>query len=273
MSERTHYPPGVPCWVETLQPDPDAATRFYAELFGWQYVGPGPMPGEPPGRYFVARLRGRDVAGVGTKPAQAAPPGAFWATHISVESVERAAAQASDAGGAVLVAPFDVAPAGRMAVLRDPAGATFCVWEAEERRGAELVNEPKAWAMSSLITRDPDRARSFYARLFNWQTESLDAGENAMYLCRLSGYVGGEPQQPVPRDVVAVMLPACDTLPDNRAAEWSVDFWIDNADAATLKASALGAAVLVPPYDVPGFRRATIADPQGAVFSISQLRY
>jgi uncharacterized protein len=272
MSERTHYPAGVPCWVETLQPDPDAATRFYSELFGWQYVGPGPMPGEPPGRYFVARLRGRDVAGVGSKPAQA-PPGAFWATHISVESVERVAAQAADAGGAVLVAPFDVAPAGRMAVLRDPAGATFCVWEAEERQGAELVNESKAWAMSALITRDPDRARSFYERLFDWKTESLNMGESVIHLCRLPGYVGGEPQQPVPRDVVAVMLPASDTFPNDRSAEWSVDFWVDDADAAALKAASLGAKVLVPPYDAPGFRRATIADPQGAVFSISQLRY
>jgi uncharacterized protein len=272
MSERTHYPPGVPCWVETLQPDPEAATRFYSELFGWQYDGPGPTPGEPPGRYFVARLRGRDVAGVGSKPVQT-PPGAFWATHISVESVDRVAAQAWDAGGAVLVAPFDVAPAGRMAVLRDPAGATFCLWEAKERHGAGVVNESKAWAMSSLITRDPDRVRNFYGRLFNWETESLDAGESAIYLCRLPGYVGGEPQQPVPRDVVAVMLSPNDTFPNDRSAEWSVDFWIDDVDAAALKANALGAKVLVPPYDAPGFRRATIADPQGAVFSISQLRY
>jgi uncharacterized protein len=73
--------------------------------------------------------------------------------------------------------------------------------------------------------------------------------------------------------VVAVMLPAGDTFPSDRSAEWSVDFWIDDADSAALKASALGARVLVPPYDAPGFRRATIADPQGAVFSISQLRY
>jgi uncharacterized protein len=272
MSERTHYPPGVPCWVETLQPDPDAATRFYAELFGWQYVGPGPMPGEPPGRYFLARLRGRDVAGVGSKPDQA-PPGAFWATHISVESVDRVAAQVAQAGGTVLVAPFDVAPAGRMAVLRDPSGATFCVWEANERQGAELVNEPKAWAMSSLITRDPDRAHSFYARLFNWKTERLDMGESTIHLCRLPGYVGGEPQQPVPRDVVAVMFPASAAFPNGRPAEWSVDFWIDDTDAAARKANALGAKVLAEPHDAPGFRRATIADPQGAVFSISQLRY
>lgn len=273
MSERTHYPPGVPCWVDTLQPDPDAATRFYAELFGWQYVGPGPMPGEPPGRYFVARVRGRDVAGVGSQPPRVAPMGVFWDTYISVENVEEAAARAWDAGGAVVVAPFNVPPAGRMAVLRDPGGATFCAWESRGRAGAQLVNEPGTWAMSSLITRDADGARAFYARVFNWKTESLGADESAMYLCRLSGYVGGEPQQPVPRDVVAVMLPACDTFPADRSAEWSVDFWIDDADATAAKADALGAKVLVPPHDTPGFRRATIADPQGAVFSISQLRY
>lgn len=274
MSERTHYPPGVPCWVDTLQPDPDAATRFYGELFGWQYAGPGPMPGEPPGRYFVARLRGRDVAGVGSQPARVAPMGVFWDTYIAVEDVERAAAQTWDAGGAVIAGPFDVAPAGRIAVLRDPAGATFCAWESRERAGAQLVNEPGAWAMSTLLTRDPEGAKTFYSTVFAWEAESFTEGESGVYLWRRPGYVGGEPQQPVPRDVVAVMVDTKTNVSLRELpAHWSVDFWIGDADAAAAKAAALGATVLVPPYDSPGFRRATIADPQGAAFSISQLRY
>ena len=68
MSERDDYEPGVPCWIDTLQPDPEAAMAFYAELFGWEPAGPGEMPGDPPGRYFVARLRGRDIGGIGSQP-------------------------------------------------------------------------------------------------------------------------------------------------------------------------------------------------------------
>ena len=59
MSERDRYPAGVPCWVETLQPDPRAAAAFYAGVLGWEFTGPGPMPGG--GNYYVGRLGGRDV--------------------------------------------------------------------------------------------------------------------------------------------------------------------------------------------------------------------
>jgi predicted enzyme related to lactoylglutathione lyase len=70
MPERNDYPPGVPCWVDMLQPDAQAAARFYGELMGWTFEGPGTMPGNPPGQYFVARLDGRDVAGIGSRPSK-----------------------------------------------------------------------------------------------------------------------------------------------------------------------------------------------------------
>jgi predicted enzyme related to lactoylglutathione lyase len=63
MKAQVTYPPGVPCWVETLAADPEAAAAFYTELFGWEIVGPGPMS-DPDGRFYVARVGGRDVAGI-----------------------------------------------------------------------------------------------------------------------------------------------------------------------------------------------------------------
>ena len=79
MSEREEYPPGVPCWVETLQPDPEAALGFYGPLFGWEFSEPGP------GQYFVARIGGRDVAGIGSLRGLAIPS---WNTYIRAERVE-----------------------------------------------------------------------------------------------------------------------------------------------------------------------------------------
>jgi predicted enzyme related to lactoylglutathione lyase len=265
MSERNHYPPGVPCWVDTLQPDPEAATRFYAELFGWEFVRPGAMPGEPPGRYFVAQLRGKEVAGVGSTPSQGPPPA--WNTYVSVTSADEAAERATRGGGTVIVAAFDAPPAGRLAVLGDPAGAVICIWESLHRQGAQLVNEPSAWALSLLHSADPDGAKAFYAEVFGWESEPFAIGEGEITLWRLPGYVGGQPEQPAPRDVVGVMLP----LDDDAPPHWSVDFWIDDADAAAAKAPSLGGKVVVPPYDSPGFRSAVLADPQGAVFSVSKL--
>ena len=260
MSERDQYPAGVPCWVETLQPDVQAAMDFYGPLFGWDFAGPGLMPGDPPGKYFVARLRGRDVAGIGSSPEGSGATS--WITHVRVDNVDQTAARTRSAGGEVLAGPFDAAPAGRLVVLADPSGAVLCAWEAGAREGAQTVNEPSAWAMSTLHTTDPEGSIAFYKAVFGWQPELF----GPVTLWRLPGYVGGEPKQPVPRDVVGVMV-------SNGASQphWSVDFWIADADATADSAVKLGGKVIVPPHDVPGFRNAVIADPQGAVLSVSRL--
>jgi predicted enzyme related to lactoylglutathione lyase len=271
MSERSRYQPGAPCWVDTLQPDPEAAMRFYSELFGWEFVGSGHMPGGSPGQYFVARLRGRDVAGVGSQPAAGAPPTPAWNTYIAVANAEKTVERANNAGGVILAGPLDALPAGRLAVLTDPAGARFCIWEPGLRQGAQLVNEASAWALSLLHTGDLTRAQAFYADVFGWRHEAFEtAGE--LTLCRLPGYVGGQPEQPVPRDVVAVMVPLDRAAaPAEEPPHWSVDFWTDDTDAAASKAPALGGRVVVPPYSPPGFRTAVLSDPHGAVFSVSTL--
>jgi predicted enzyme related to lactoylglutathione lyase len=263
MSERDHYPPGVPCWVDTGQPDPHAAVDFYADVFGWEFVGPGEMPDG--GLYFVARKEGRDVAGVGSLPPTVAGPA--WSTYVAVNSVEEASEQARAAGGEVIAGPFDAPPAGRMAVLGDPAGAVLCVWEAGERKGSQRVNEPGAWSMSMLSTDDPDGAARFYGAVFGGERDIVEAGGATFTLWRLPGYLGGEPQQPVPRDVVGVMAPPTPDVP----AAWSVDFWVSDTDAAASRATARGGSVIVEPHEMSGFRNAVLADPQGAVFSVSQL--
>jgi predicted enzyme related to lactoylglutathione lyase len=264
MSQRDEYPPGVPCWIDTLQPDPDAAGAFYAALFGWELVGPGAMPGDAQGRYLVARLRDRDVAGVGSQ-VEGAPAVPSWTMYVSVQSADDAAAKAQGAGGAVLAEPFDVPPAGRMAVLADPTGAPFCAWEPGQRKGAQLVSEPGAWAISQLTTPDPDRAAAFYGALFGWTTETFGAGEGAVTMFRLPGYVGGEPEQPVSREVVATMGGG------EGPSQWTAGFWDADVDATAAKAVELGGSVVAPPVDSPVSRTAVIADPHGIVFSISNV--
>src|SRR3954453_7981905 len=111
MSERDAYEPGVPCWVTTLQPDPDAAAGFYGAVFGWR--------AESAGGDLVARLRGRPVAAMAPPPprGQRAPPPPSgprppaWITHVSVADAEAAAEAATAAGGKVL-ARVDERPAG-----------------------------------------------------------------------------------------------------------------------------------------------------------------
>jgi predicted enzyme related to lactoylglutathione lyase len=249
--------------VAAVEPDPPAAAKFYAQVFGWQTEDL--MPNGSREHYIICKLRGRDVAGIVSAGPAPAPPRAIWATHVRVDSAEEIAEQAKAAGGAVVAAPWDSAAGGRMGVLADPAGAVFTVWEPGERCGARLVNEPSAYAISQLTTPDPNGAAAFYGQLFGWQADSSTFP--GITLWRLPGYVGGEPKQPVPRDVIAVMARGEHTEP----GRWSVDFWIADADAAAQAATALGGEVVVPPRDVPGFRNAVLADPQGAAFSVSKL--
>jgi predicted enzyme related to lactoylglutathione lyase len=267
ISERERYPVGVPCWVDKLQPDAESALEFYGRLFGWLFDGPGPMPGGLPGQYFVAQVNRRDVAGIGSLPAVSGPPVPSWNTYVRVGSADQAIERAKEAGGALLLGPLDALPAGRLAVLGDPAGAAICVWEARAREGAQLVNEPCAWTMSSLHTSDCYGANAFYEAVFGWQSESLGRGDAPLTLWRLPGYAGGHARQPMPRDVVAVMAPPSTAVPPH----WNVNFLVDNADATAERVAGLDRTVILPPQDTPGFRSVILADPKGAAFSVSQI--
>lgn len=256
------YVAGVPCWVDTLQADPEAAAEFYGKLFGWTFQDPGPMPHG--GKYFVARLRGDDVAGVASLPPDVARP--CWTTYVLVDDLQDACRRARTAGGTVPVAPTDVPPAGAFAIVRDPAGGIIGVWKAAERSGASAVNKIAAWTMNQLTTRDAKRAADFYQALFGWEAEPFGQG-GATFLFRLPNYVGGLPQQPVPRDVVAVMTERR-SAGDDTGAQWGVDFRVDDVDQTAHLAEQLGGTLAVAPYDTPFSRNAVLADPQGAVFSV-----
>src|SRR5918997_2983109 len=270
MSERDGYQAGVPCWVASVYPDPEKAVAFYTELFGWE--AEETMGANSPGKYYVCRLRGRDVAAVGSPRGGGAHLVPVWDTYIWVESADDTVAKVTDAGGSVVMEPFDLLDAARIGVFADPAGAVFGVWQPGEHRGAQLVNEPGAWSISQLSTRDPEGSKAFYGAVFGWEADTFDMGEGEVTLWRLPGYVGGEPQQPVSREVVGVMVPISgDRSPEDLPAHWSVDFWVDDVDAAADKAAKLGGRVVASPFAPSVGRTAVLADPQGAVFSVSKV--
>jgi predicted enzyme related to lactoylglutathione lyase len=142
------------------------------------------MPPGSEGKYFIARLRGGDVAAVGSIP-EAAPPIAMWNTYVWVESADDTAAKVRDAGGGVVMEPFEVMDAGRMAVFADPEGAAFCPWQAQDNKGARIVNEPGSLNFNGLNTRDVQGAKSFYGSVFGWTTLALDGGAD---MWTLPGY-------------------------------------------------------------------------------------
>ncbi|MDQ6838695.1 MAG: VOC family protein [Actinomycetota bacterium] len=276
MPEREGYIPGVPCWVDTSQPDPDAALPFYTGLFGWELEDA--MPAASEGKYFIGRIRGGAAAAVGSIP-DGAPPMAMWNTYIWVDSADEAARTVRDAGGAVAMEPFNVMDAGRMAVLTDPEGAAFCVWEAKNHKGAKVVNEHGSLNFNGLATRDPEGAKAFYGAVFGWKTLALGAGS----MWTLPGY-GDHLEETSPGlreqmagmgapdgfiDVVAAINPFADDDSET-PAHWSVTFAVDDADATAAKARELGGEIVAGPFDAPWTRMVVIKDPQGAAFIASQ---
>ena len=127
MSERSAYPAGVPCWVETLRPNPEPAVAFYGGLFGWTFSAAGAS------QYRYALADGLRVAGVAAGPLS-------WNTYLRVDDVGEARGRA-EAAGATTIAQTDRRPDGRVAMLADPTGAPFGLWEAG---GAQRVNAPAA---------------------------------------------------------------------------------------------------------------------------------
>lgn len=272
MPERDGYIPGVPCWVDTTQPDPDAAAEFYRGLFGWDFEDT--MPHGAESKYLIARLRGGDVAAVSSQP-EGAPPNAVWNTYIWVEDADEVAGKAHEAGGSVISDPFDVMEAGRTAVLVDTEDAVFSIWQAREHRGARIVNEPGSLNFNVLNTHDPEAAKRFYGAVFGWTTLDLGTGlfwTLAAYGDYLETLTPGLREQTAElgaagfEDVVAALTPiAADA--SGTAAGWAVAFSTADADATAARATELGGTVVVPPVDAPYSRLTVLRDPQGATFS------
>jgi uncharacterized protein len=298
MPERDGFIPGVPCWVDASEPNPEAALDFYGGLFGWEFEDVVPAGSE--GDYFIARgnaqsssifdtsheLRSGDVAAVRSIP-EAAPSVAMWNTYFWVDRADEAVSKVRDAGGGVVMEPFDFMDACRMAVFTDPEGAAFGVWEAREHKGARLVNDPGAVVFNGLNTRDVEGARSFYGSVFGWETGPIGGGAEGWTLPGYGDWLerahhpglrkrmadAGAPEGF--EDIVASIIPIADDQGD-LPPHWGVTFATDDADATAAKAAQLGGKVIVPPFDAPWstatytIRVTAIADPQGATFTASK---
>lgn len=277
MSEQDRYIPGVPCWVDTEHPDPEAATAFYGGLFGWTFEDV--MPADAPVRYFIARLPGGQVGAIGGRMPGAPEQPPAWSTYVWVDDADATVAKAREVGGAVLVEPMDVFEAGRMAVLADPEGAVISVWQPKGNRGAAVVNEPGSVNFNTLSSRDLAAAEAFYGPVFGW--ELLTVGDGAMWALpaygdfleqRTPGMRKGMADMGAPprfEEVVAGALTIADDQPDV-PAHWGVTFAVDDADAIATRAAELGGTVVVPPFDAPWVRMTVIVDPQGATFTASK---
>jgi predicted enzyme related to lactoylglutathione lyase len=255
MPNIDHHPPGDFTWIELATTDQAAAKNFYGALFGWT---PNDMPMGPSEFYTIFRINERDVAAGYTmradERAQGIPP--HWGLYIAVENADESAAKAAHLGGKVLMPAFDVMEAGRMAVIEDPTGAIFCVWQAKKNQGVGVTREPGTLCWADLNTSHPDRAGVFYADLLGWNISHAE-NDNSGYLHIKNGhdFIGG--------------IPPGTHRPPGVPPHWMIYFAVADVDATAAKAAELGAATQLAPMTMEGVgRMAVLSDPQGASFAI-----
>jgi uncharacterized protein len=257
MADIDTYAPGTFCWPELSTTDQKGATAFYRDLFGWE-INDQPMgPGET---YSMFQVRSRPVGAAYTmrpeQRQQGMPP--HWGSYVAVTSADEAAKRAESLGGKVLAPAFDVMDAGRMAVLQDPTGAIFMVWQATKHVGARILNEPGALCWTELATRDTKAAEKFYTQLFGW-TAKVGGQNTPMEYTEFSNQ--GKP------GVGMMQMPP--QVPAHVPPYWLPYFQVTDCDASTTKAKALGGQAAVAPMDIPGTGRfSVISDPQGAMFAM-----
>jgi predicted enzyme related to lactoylglutathione lyase len=245
----------APAWVDLASSDPAASRQFYGSLFGWDVeVNPDPQYGG----YGLARIGGKDAAGIGGMMDPKAPTA--WSLYIGTDDIEALARRVTDAGGTVVMPPFDVGDQGRMAVFQDPTGAFISSWQGT-RMGGFQTNAPNSYGWGELNARGVDRAVPFYTSVFGWDTRTSPMGE------------GQPPYTEFLRDGVTTagaweMNPQ---IPAEVPSYWQVYFAVDDVDAAFRKALDLGAQEMVAPQDMPGGRFAIVTDPQGASFGLLKM--
>jgi predicted enzyme related to lactoylglutathione lyase len=238
------YPNGTFCWVDLGTNDAAGAKAFYGGLFGWEFDD---LPTGEQGTYSTCRLKGRAVAGLYDRAEQPA-----WGSYISVEDADRATARARELGAEVLAEPFDTPGGGRVATVRDPAGAVVSLSRPGDLFGAEVVNEDGAWTWNELVSGNLTAGQDFYVELFGWSASDAPAPIPRTTFTLGELLVGGG-HAPTPGE---------DPTP-----RWSVAFWVADADQAAARTTELGGTVLLPPMDIPVGRFTILADPQGGVFT------
>jgi predicted enzyme related to lactoylglutathione lyase len=250
MGERSEYKPGTFCWSELTSTDQGAAKAFYGALFGWQ------ADDRPVGEneyYSMQMLGGKPVAAIAGQPQQQREAGvpSLWNSYVSVDDADAVAARAKELGANVHAPPFDVFTVGRMAVIQDPQGAFFMLWQPGDHIGAQLVNAPGALVWNELQSPDVDASASFYSALFGWKVEQFPMEERYLGIENDGAGNGGI------RDLVPPSPP-----------NWLTYFGIPDIDEGIAKVGELGGMVLAGPIDIQMAKIAVVSDPQGAVFAL-----
>jgi len=257
MEEETPtYAPGTFCWVECATSEGEAGKNFYTSLFGWDFVDNPIAPGVV---YTMLKQNGKDIGGLYQLMPEMSAQGIHphWLSYISIEDTDEAAAKVTNAGGTLLKEPFDIFTMGRMAVIQDPTGAVFALWQAGTHRGATILKMPNSLCWNELATTDTRKAGEFYSTVLGWTRRIQHVG------AEYTSFINGE------RAAAGMVLLSPES---HRQSHWLTYFGVIDLDTTVSKALACGARLVkAADGNAPSGRFAILLDPQGAAFGLIQI--
>jgi predicted enzyme related to lactoylglutathione lyase len=253
MPARQSIPAGSPCWIDLITADVDASRAFYTQLLGWV----AEEPNEEFGGYFSFSKDEALVAGcMAQRDGDAMVPDA-WTVYLAVDDAAKTVEAAEGAGGKVHMPVMPIADIGTMAILEDPSGAAFGIWQPGEHTGFGVVAEPNTPGWFELHTKDYDAAVGFYRDVLGWDAVTAQDTPTFRYTTLHEG-----------DDAEAGIMDAKSFLPEGAPSHWKVYFTVEDVDATLAKALELGGTIVMPAEDTPYGRLAVANDSTGASFSL-----
>ncbi|MGW9550728.1 VOC family protein [Citricoccus zhacaiensis] len=268
-SAHTGITAGSPVWVDLGVPDLAAVQGFYQSLFGWEFEDMGPDFAN----YHMITRHGASVGGAMSQMESDADQPAAWTVYLKSDDIEKSLMDTAAAGGSVIVPAMPMPGLGSMGVVITPGGEGMGIWQADGFEGFVLDGTVGAPVWFEVMSFDYDADAEYYRTVWGWEPTLLgddgqEAGEDAG-----DGTGGGRYANNHPGEASTAGL--CDAprdwFPEGADSFWRPYFIVENADAAADLIRAEGGAVLDGPMDTPFGRLATVADPAGATFQISEL--
>jgi predicted enzyme related to lactoylglutathione lyase len=234
-SQYAQYTEGTPCWVDAQLPDVEAGKRFYGELFGWTFE-------DQPQGTVRALKDGDPVASLAHKTDGRLPT--VWTVSFATPDAGALCRRIRAAGGRIVSPPVPFGDLGVTALVTDPEGAVFSLWQGAETPGFGRRYEPGTFAWVQLYTRDTQAADAFYGGLFHAALFGPDA------------------------DPGFGRAPVSDVFPAEMPPHFLVHFAVEDPGAALEEVVRLGGRVQVPPFGTSYGTAAVVTDNQGASFAL-----
>lgn len=250
---------GTFCWADIASSDVAKTRDFYTKVLGWQAKDADMGDGKT---YTIFKSGDADVGGMYLMDKEQLDAGmrSYWTSYVFVEDADKMAQKAKGLGAKAYTDVFDVGDTGRMAVLGDPTGASFALWQ--DKTGTPTdVSGPGSLCWFELATEDTKTAGKFYHDLFGWESKETPFPD-----MKYDMFMMGEAS-------VGGMMTLPEQAKKNGAPpHWLIYVSVDDCDKTVTAAKANGGSVMMPPMEFEGVGRgAVIADSAGGVIGIIKL--